>query len=133
MLTPPDPNATAPRYTTVLLVKERLGVEPTDTSRDDQITAAIVASEWSIDTYLGRAFPDTEDPDDPAVVTIVPSAVSEAALALSVWQWKQADSISGGYGGDGFGFGGTDVTAITRWIVQRAPQLVGFKVSFGVG
>ena len=47
----------AARYTTLPLVKSALGVPTADTSRDTEITNAIIAAEDWIDTYCGRSLP----------------------------------------------------------------------------
>lgn len=57
-LRPPSPDYTIARYTTTALVKERLTIPATDTTRDAEILQAIIAAEWAIDTFCGRGFPD---------------------------------------------------------------------------
>lgn len=130
MITPIDYNETEPRYTTVALVKERLAIQDTDTSRDDEIKTAIVSAELAMDVWMGRALPDTEDPDDPAVITIIPSAVQSAALSMSIALWNQPDSITGG-GSDAFGFGTIPENIIGQYLT-RAPQMVGLRVTWGI-
>lgn len=124
---PVNPNETAPRYTTVALVKERLAIPPADVSRDTEITSAIVAAEYAIDVFLGRALPDVAP--DP-VITLVPAAVAEAALQTSIAMWKEADSPTGTMGSDVF-MGSVSSEPI-RMMIQRNAALIGFRVSFGV-
>lgn len=131
-LRPKDPNDDTARYTTVELVKERLEIQDTDTSRDDAILEAIVAAQWGIDVFCGRGFPDIDDPpDDPAIITIVPKSIENAALSLAIAFWKEADAPGGVSGSDSF-FGTLSTADTTRMMLQRSPGLVGFRVSFGV-
>ncbi len=131
MYKPPDPNETEPRYTTIERVKERLAIPASDTSRDADIKQAIVAAEYSLDAYLGRGFPDLDDPDDPAVITVVPAAIETAALSLAIAVWKEADAPAGTAGSDAF-FGPVSVSDTTRRVLERSPQLVSFRVSWGL-
>lgn len=129
---PPNPNDDEARYTTVELVKERLDIPLTDTTRDDAILESIVAAQWGIDVFCGRGFPDIDDPpDSPAVITIVPMSVANMALSLAIAFWKEADAPGGTAGSDSF-FGSISVAEGTRLMLQRSPGLVGFRVSFGV-
>lgn len=129
---PPNPNDTSARYTTVDLVKERLEIPDTDVSRDAAILEAIIAAQWGIDVFCGRGFPDVDDPpDSPAVITVVPASVQNAALSLAIAFWKEADAPGGTAGSDAF-FGTLSTADTTRLMLQRSPGLVGFRVSFGV-
>lgn len=129
---PPDPNETAARYTTLADVKERLEILLTDTSRDTDITTAIVAGEYSIDVFLGRGFPDLDtDPEDPQIITDVPEAVKMAALSMAIAIWMEADAPGGTAGSDAF-FGPISVSESTRMLLERNPQLVSFRVSWGM-
>lgn len=69
-----DPLADAPRYTTLDLVKERLGIPAADTTRDAEITQNIIAAEYALDVSLGRSFPDpgTESFAGPYQLTVDP-------------------------------------------------------------
>lgn len=55
---PPDPLATAARYTSTATVKERLRIPAANTDFDDRVLGAILAAELGIDEELGRSFPD---------------------------------------------------------------------------
>lgn len=132
---PVDPNETDPRYTTLEKVKERLGIQPADTSFDDRLTEAIVAAELAIDTELGRSVPDgpgVPDESEPGPVTIVPPAVIVAATDTAIAVYKSGDAPVGSTGSDEF-FGALDVTDIARTIVTRSVTLRGFKVAAGFG
>lgn len=131
-LRPPDPNDITPRYTTVALVKERLQIPTADTSRDAEITTSIVSAEFAIDVYCGRGFPDLDEVEDPAVITIVPLSVETAALGLSIAFWKEADSSMGTAGSDDF-WGSLSVQDTTRRILTSTPGLVGLRKGWGVG
>lgn len=69
------------RYTTLALVKGSLGVSTADTTRDTEITSAILAAEDWVDTYCGRSFPDTSSNPE---LSSIPNRVKRAALLLSV-------------------------------------------------
>jgi len=131
-LLPPDPNADAARYTTVELVKERLAIPATDTTRDDEILQSIIGAEFAIDTFCGRGFPDVQDAVEPFNITIVPKSVEVAALSLSIAFWKEADAPTGSAGSDAF-FGSVSTAETTRLMLQRTPGLVGFRVGAGFG
>ena len=125
----PNPNETAPRYTTVELVKERLAIEPTDVSRDTEVELAIVAGEYMIDVFCGRAVPDLAgDPDDPPVVTVVPAVFQEAALSMAIAVWKEADAPTGTAGSEAF-FGAISIAESSRQLLERSPGLVSFRVA----
>ena len=97
-ITPVNFNETAPRYTTVEAVKGRLAIPPADVTKDAAIQSAIVAAELAIDIFMERALPDTDDPpDSPAVITIVPDAISQSALQTAI-----ADFQPGAFFGDEF-------------------------------
>lgn len=119
---------TAPRYTTVELVKRRLGIPDTNTSRDAELGSTIVAGETTIDAYLGRSFPDTgTNPQIPGI----PEAVKQAALEVAVRVWKSADSAGAVAGSDAW-FGTVDLAGAVHNVVDQNPILVGLRVSFGV-
>jgi hypothetical protein len=130
-LRPPDPNENEPRYTTVAAVKERLEIPDTDLSRDDQIKQAIVSGEYAIDVFCGRGFPDLTDPEDPAVILVVPTGVADAALQLAIAIWKEADAPTGTAGSDAF-FGAMSVSETSRQLLERNALLVSYRVSWGV-
>jgi len=128
-LAPVDPNATALRYTTLDAIKNRLGIPGTDSSKDAQLTEAGVAGEVAIDQHLGRAFPDIEP--DP-VVTVVPAAISQVALAVAVGVYTSASAPFGSAGSDSWALGAVSVPDIVRTEVQINPLLTGYAVSWGV-
>jgi len=123
---PVDYLAASPRYTTVELLKRRLGI--TTTSRDAELEATIVTAETTIDAYLGRSFPDTGS--NPAIPGI-PAAVSQAALEVAVRVWKSADSAGAVAGSDAW-FGSVDLAGAVHNVVDQNPILVGLRVSWGV-
>ena len=116
---PLDPLATAPRYTSLVAVKEVLGIDPTNTTKDDRITEAIVAADWAIDAELGGGF---EAP--------IPVAVASVARAAAVGIYKASEAPFGSGGSDDW-LGTVSVPAIVSEQVRRNPQLMGLKVSFG--
>ena len=98
-----------PRYTTLDTVKRRLGIDPTNTDRDADITESIVAAETTIDAYLGRSFPDTGDnPEIPGI----PEAVKAAALQAAVRVFKEADRAGLSAGSEDW-FGTIDAAGAT--------------------
>ena len=82
-----------------------------------------------MDVYLGRSFPDTGE--NPQIIG-VPESIQNAALSLAIAFWKEADAPMGTAGSDSF-FGELSVAESTRQMLERAPGLVGFRVSWGVG
>ena len=128
-ITPPDPNATEPRYTTLLDVKAVLGIAATNTEQDARITEAIVAGEVSIDLHMDRSLPDTDETEDPAVITIVPSAWKQVALEVAVGVYKAAEAPFGSAGSDDW-LGVISVPEIVRSAVDRSPLLVGYQTGF---
>jgi len=123
---PVDPLVTAPRYTTLVDVKQRLGI--TNTVSDDQLTAAIVAAEVAIDQWNGRSFPDTGDNPE---IDGIPTAIAQWALDASIAVWKAADAPFGQGGSDAW-LGALDVAAITERILRRHPLSLGYKVTWGI-
>jgi len=123
---PVDYLAAVPRYTTVELVKRRLGI--TTTSLDTELEATIVSAETTIDAYLGRSFPDTGS--NPAIRGI-PQAVRQAALEVTVRVWKSADSAGASAGSDAW-FGSVDLAGAVHNVVDQNPILVGLRIAFGV-
>lgn len=130
-LRPPDPNETDLRYTTLDAIKGRLNIPLTDLAKDDLLTSSGVAAEWSIDVFCGRGFPDLADPEDPAIILIVPPAVVEAATQTAIAVYKEADAPVGTAGSESF-MGAISVQDTTRRMLQRNPTLTGFRVSWGV-
>ena len=131
-LRPPDPNETEARYTTVEEVKERVAIPASDLTRDDQILEAIVAAEFMLDVFCGRGFPDEDTVEEPAVITTIPAAVSTGALSLAIAVWKEADAPGGAGGSEAF-FGTLSVEDTSRRILERSPQLVSFRRTWGIG
>lgn len=68
------------RYTTLAKVKTALGISSADTTRDSEITSAILSAEDWIDTYCGRQFPDTSANPE---LSSIPNRVIRAATLLS--------------------------------------------------
>lgn len=125
---PVDFDVTDPRYTGLGAVKTRLGIPASDTSRDAQITEAIVTAEVQIDAHLGRSFPDVAP--DP-VITGVPRAVITTATAVAVAVYQSTFAPFGSVGSDDL-LGVVSVPEIVRAEVQRNPALVGLKVEWGI-
>lgn len=124
---PVDPLAAAPRYTTVLTVKERLRIPAATATYDDRIERAIVAAEVGIDIELGRSFPDqTGGP-----IEGIPEAIKEAATAIAVAIYKGGDAPTGSAGADDW-IGTLDVSELVRAEFRGNPLLKGFKVSWGI-
>ena len=122
-----DPLASTARYTTVDIVKARLGI--THTEVDDQLLSAVVGAEVAIDQWNGRSFPDTgANPEIPGV----PEAIRTWALDASIAIWKAADAPFGQGGGDAW-LGALDIQTITERVLRRHPLSLGYKVSWGVG
>ena len=116
------------RYTTVLLVKERMAIDATDVSRDAEILSAIIASELALDVFMHRSFPDTgTNPQIPGI----PDSIRQAALQTSIATWKEADAPTGSTGSDAF-MGALSVSETTRTMIQQSAVLIGFRVAFGV-
>lgn len=116
------------RYTTIDVVKRRLGIPVTNTDRDDELTSAIIASETAIDAELGRSFPDPgPNPDIPGI----PEAVRQAATQVAVRVFKEADRAGQSAGADEW-FGTIDIAGAAYQAIASNPVLVGLRWSFGV-
>ena len=120
--------AAVARYTTVLAVKGRMGIEPTDVSRDAEILSAIIAAELALDIFMQRSFPDTGT--NPQIEG-VPDGISQAALQTAIAIWKEADAPTGSTGSDAF-MGALAVSETTRTMIQQSAVLIGFRVAFGI-
>lgn len=121
-----DPLASTARYTTVDIVKARLGI--THTEVDDQLLSAVVGAEVAIDQWNGRSFPDTgANPEIPGV----PEAIRTWALDASIAIWKAADAPFG-QGGSEAWLGALDIQNITERVLRRHPLSLGYKVTWGV-
>ena len=123
---PVDPLVSGIRYTTLDLVKQRLGI--TNTESDNTLTTAIISAEVAIDQWNGRSFPDTgSNPEIPGV----PQAIAEWALDAAIAIWKAADAPFG-QGGSEAWLGALDIQNITERVLRRHPLSLGYKVTWGV-
>ena len=77
----PDYLETEPRYTTVVAVKQAMGITIGTDPLDDVVKQAIVSIEILIDSHMGTSYPQDADPDgelDPAVPNGVSSNFTNA-------------------------------------------------------
>jgi hypothetical protein len=124
---PIDPLVDRIRYTSLELVKARLGI--THTEADVQLTSAIISAEVAIDYWNGRSFPDTGTNPE---IAGVPEGIRTWATDASIAVWKAADAPFGQGGGDAW-LGALDIQQITERVIRRHPLSLGYKVSWGVG
>ena len=96
----PDALETEPRYTTVVEVKQAVGID--SDKYDAQVKQAIVTMEYLIDAHLNTSFPQSADPnagtDDalsPPPIEGIPASVSYAALVGSI-KTLQLTQLPGG-------------------------------------
>lgn len=121
-----DPLASSIRYTTLDLVKRRMGI--THAEGDTELTAAIIGAEVAIDQWNARSFPDTGlNPEVPGV----PEAIRTWAVDASIAIWKAADAPFGQGGADAW-LGSLDVQQITERVIRRHPLSLGYKVTWGI-
>lgn len=126
-----DPLAAAPRYTSLAAVYQVIGqglAEGQDLDRDARLTEAIIACEFSIDSELGRSFPD--EGTNPEIVGI-PEAIKSVARSAAVSVYQSSAAPFGTSGADDF-LGTISVAAVVADSIRRNPLLMHFKVSFGV-
>ena len=134
----PDPTVVDPRYTTVALVKQAVGID--NTATDDQITQAIVALEYMLDARLGTSFPQDPDPNagtddalDPAPIEVVPVAIQQASLQGSIAVLKLLDTPFGVGGGDFIGeLAAPWQTGVSGAVNDVMPLLLSFHRSWGI-
>ena len=124
-----DPEADAIRYTTLDKVKDRLGIDLSNTTFDTDMTAVIIAAEVAIDQHLGRSFPD---PAPLGEIQSVPEAAVQVATQASVRVWKEADRAGVVSGSDDW-FGELEIGASVYQVLMANPVLVGLHVSWGAG
>ena len=124
---PVDPLVDFIRYTTLDKVKDRLGIDPADTTFDADLTDVIIAAEVAIDQHLGRSFPDTGG--NPAIQGI-PSAARQVATQASVRVWKEADRAGVVAGSDDW-FGEIDIAGSVYQVLMANPVLAGLHISWG--
>lgn len=124
-----DPLADDIRYTTLPIVKRRLGVPTADVDRDEDITDAIIAAEVQIDQMNGRSFPDTGA--NPQIAG-VPRPIKQWSTDASVAFYKRADAAFGTAGSEAW-VGTLDARDDVERILRRRPSLAGYQVGFGVG
>jgi len=125
------PLETAPRYTTVDLVKQSLNI--TDTSLDTDITQAIIAAELAIDRLSGRSLPDlpTVEPVEGDEIDGITETRRLWALSTSIAVMKLRDTVYGSGGSDEW-LGVVDVNEQARRALKRNPLALGEQVTFGL-
>lgn len=135
---PVDWNETTIRYTTLISVKQRLGIDDADTTWDAQIQEGIITAEVTVDAHMGRSFPDADPglddaglPPNPAAITVVPEAVKQVSLAATIAVFQSSNAPFGTSGSDSW-LGAINVADVVRSEVERNPSLVGLMVSWGV-
>lgn len=126
---PPDPAASAPRYTDLATVKRRLRIPAADTNFDEDLTEAIVAAEIALDFELGQSFPSTGTNPQYAVV---PESVSMLMTSAAIAVYKAADAPFGTAGSDDM-FGALSIADVASQTIRRSPLIRGLQLSFGVG
>ena len=125
---PPDPAASAPRYTSLETVKRRLRIDAANTQFDDDLTEAIVACEIALDYELGQSFPSTGS--NPQYGT-VPYSIQSLSTAAAIAVYKAADTPFGVAGSDDY-FGALSVADVAEQTIRRSPLLRGLQRSFGI-
>lgn len=121
--TVPNPLYTAPRYTTVAEVKERLRIPAANVELDDRVEQAVIAAEYGIDAELGQSFPNS-------TIAGVPVTIVKAATSIAMQIYKADDAPTGTAGGDSF-YGELDISDLVRRELQSNPLLKGLRVSWG--
>jgi len=135
---PPLPSylETEPRYTTVPLVKEAMGI--LDSVNDDVVKQSIVAIESLIDAHMGTSYPQDPDPDagtddalDPAPLEGIPVQIQKAAKLGAIALVKLDDTPFGEAGSEEF-FGVIEPQSAGRACNSVKPLLLGLRRSWGI-
>ena len=130
----PDYLETEPRYTTVVEVKQAMGITIGTDPADDVVKQAIVSIESLIDSHMGTSYPQDADPDgelDPAPIEGIPVQIQKAAKLGAIALVKLDDTPFGTAGSDEF-FGVIEPDSAGRAFNSVKPLLLGLRRSWGI-
>ena len=134
----PDYLETEPRYTTVVEVKQAMGITIGTDPSDDVVKQAIVSIEILIDSNMGTSYPQDADPEtgtddalDPPPIEGIPVQIQKAAKLGAIALVKLDDTPFGTAGSDEF-FGVIEPDSAGRAFNSVKPLLLGLRRSWGI-